>query len=101
MTADSAPTKTALMDGTFDVPAHVVARELEGELVLLDLESGGYFGLNPVGARIWEHVSEGASLQAVHTALMGEFDVDAGVLRDDLLELIASLEAAKLIEARS
>ncbi len=89
------------MDRTFDVPAHVVVRELEGELVLLDLESGGYFGLNPVGARIWEHLSDGATLNAAHAALMGEFDVDAGLLQDDLLELIASLEAAKLIEAHS
>ena len=93
-------TVDANMDRSFDVPAHVVVRELEGELVLLDLESGSYFGLNPVGARIWEHLSDGASLAAAHTALLAEFEVEAGVLQGDMLELIASLEAAKLIEAR-
>ena len=101
MTSDSAPTASVMMDRTFDVPAHVVVRELEGEMVLLDLEAGSYFGLNSVGARIWEHLSEGVSLKAAYTALMGEFDVEAGVLQDDMLELVASLEAAKLIEVRS
>ena len=89
------------MDRTFDVPPHVVTRELEGELVLLDLETGLYFGLNPVGVRIWEHLSEGASLETAHAALMREFNVEASVLQNDIIELIASLEEAKLIEARA
>ena len=89
-----------MMNRTFDVPAHVVTREMEGELVLLDLESGSYFGLDPVGARIWAHLSEGASLEATHTALMDEFDVEASVLESDLLELVGTLESARLIAAR-
>lgn len=79
----------------------MVVRELAGELVLLDMESGNYFGLNPVGARIWEHLSDGATLEAAHTALLTEFDVETDVLKRDVLELVASLETAKLIEPRT
>ena len=87
------------MDRTFDVPAHVVTREMDGELVLLSLESGNYFGLNEVGARIWQELENGASLSDAHNKLMTEFNVDGSVLQADILELIGSLEEAELIEA--
>ena len=42
----------------FAVSDEVVAREVGGEMVLLDLASGQYFGLDTVGGRIWELLSE-------------------------------------------
>ena len=35
----------------------ILSRILDGEAVLLDLASGTYFGLNPVGSRVWELIS--------------------------------------------
>ncbi len=42
------------MNSQFLVPSQVRARTVGGEIVLLHLESGVYFGLDPVGARAWQ-----------------------------------------------
>jgi hypothetical protein len=68
------------------VPSGDVAfREIAREGVLLDLESGTYFGLNGVGTRAWMLVQDGRDLRAVHTALVEEYDVQADVLETDLI----------------
>ena len=70
MTAQTPP---ALAD-RLTVSPDVVFRELEGEAVLLDLESGTYFGLNAVGTRIWSLIQERDSLRAVLDAITDEYD---------------------------
>ena len=89
------------MSRSFNIPEHVIARELDGEMVLLNLDSGSYFGLNTVGSMIWGHLVEGDSLTATHTALAQQFEVDEDVLKRDMLELVDSLMRSKLIEARN
>jgi len=64
---------------------------LEGEAVLLDLESGAYFGLNDVGTRFWELVSAGRTYGDVRDTILQEFDVDRETLENDLDQLVASL----------
>ena len=91
---------TGKMDQSFDVPLHVVARELDGDMVLLDIESGLYFSLNKVGARLWSHLLDGATLATARDGMLNEFDVEAAVLEADILGLVNQLQDAKLIEAR-
>lgn len=68
------------------VPSGDVAfREIAREGVLLDLESGTYYGLNGVGTRAWALVQDGRDLRAVHAQLILEYDVDANVLEADLI----------------
>src|SRR5262245_4242813 len=69
------------------VNKNVIFRELDGETVLLRLDAGIYYGLDPVGTRIWALLNEGGSLRRVYDALRDEFDVDAAVLEQDLLRL--------------
>ena len=40
---------------------NIFARELGNEIVILNLQTGTYFGLNPVGARLWQLIEEGCS----------------------------------------
>jgi hypothetical protein len=56
--------RLALRD-TVRINDDVVFRELEGEAVLLNLETGVYFGLNEVGTRIWSLLQERVSLKQV------------------------------------
>ncbi|MEY8120409.1 PqqD family protein [Falsihalocynthiibacter sp. BN13B15] len=81
----------------FEIPVHVVSRQVDGELVILDLESGLYFGLNEVGARFFALASEGASVDAVYDAMLQEYDVDAETLECDIRSLVSELEQRKLI----
>ena len=48
----------------------VVFRDLDGETVLLDLRGGVYFGLDGVGARIWQLLQRPTSLRAVRDVLV-------------------------------
>ncbi len=78
----------------------VLVRALDGEAVLLDMASGKYFGLNEVGARIWELVEKGESLGAIRAAIVAEFEVDEASAGEDLSALVVELEARGLVSRR-
>ena len=76
---------------------NVVSRELEGEAVILNLESGVYFGLNGVGTRIWALIQEHGSLRKVLAAMQQEYEVAPQDLERDLRELIDQLQSRGLV----
>ena len=73
-------------------------QEVAGEAVLLDLASEKYFGLDPVGTRIWNLLGEHDLLQAVHERLCAEYDADPERIAYDLLTLTAQLAEAGLVK---
>ena len=73
------------------VPDNVLFRELEGESVLLDIETETYFGLDEVGTRMWSRLTESPSVQQAYDILQGEYDVTPETLKSDLTELIERL----------
>jgi hypothetical protein len=75
----------------------LLSSELDGEAVILDLSSGVYFGLNVVGARIWELLQAGRDLRAVRATLLEEFDVPPDRCEADLLGLVHRLAADGLV----
>ena len=75
----------------------VVSRELEGEAVILNLESGVYFGLNEAGARIWALIQQYGSLRKVLEAMQQEYEVAPQTLESDLLRLVEELQAKGLV----
>jgi Coenzyme PQQ synthesis protein D (PqqD) len=81
----------------FSQASDVLSRVLDGEAVLLDLATGKYFGLNPVGTRVWELLGAGHNLGEVRATLLAELDVEAGVLEGDLEELVEELRSRGLI----
>jgi Coenzyme PQQ synthesis protein D (PqqD) len=66
----------------------VLVQELEGELVLLNLESEEYFGLDDVGSAMWLTLKETGSIQAAYDRLLEKYDVEPEELKSDFLELI-------------
>ncbi len=76
---------------------HVVFRELAGESVLLNLETGTYFGLDAVGTRIWNLIAEQGSTSSAIDTLLAEYDVDAPRLEKDVTALIDQLLAKRLL----
>lgn len=76
---------------------HVVCRNLANESVLLNLDTGTYFGLDAVGTRFWNLLAEhGSSATAIDT-LLTEYDVDAPRLQKDVAALIDQLLAKRLL----
>jgi hypothetical protein len=89
----------ASLDRRLRVSDDVVFREMEGEAVLLNLDSGMYFGLDAIGTRIWQLLGEHQTLQAVFDQMLQEFEVDGPTLRSDLLALVDRLMEHGLVQA--
>ena len=75
----------------------VLFQQLQDEAVLLNLESGQYFGFDPVGTRIWSLLAEGKALPEVASAITAEYEVDAARCEADLLKLLGDLEEQGLV----
>ena len=80
------------------IPAQVMSRQVGDETVILDLTSGMYFGLDPVGARIWQLLSEGQQVDAVVSILLNEYEVPEEQLRQDVNSLVSELVSRGLVE---
>ena len=76
----------------------VLFQEVGGEAVLLNLASESYFGLDPVGTRIWVLLTEDAALQRAFDILCEEYEVEPGRLQSDLLALVEKLSEAGLVQ---
>ena len=80
------------------VPDGTLFREIEGESVILSLESQAYYGLDPVGTRMWSLLTTSSSIQSAYDQLLAEYDIDPTTLRTDLSELIGKLLEQKLVQ---
>jgi hypothetical protein len=93
----TAAASTIRLDATVRPKPDLLSSELEGEAVILDLSSGVYFGLNSVGARIWELIQGGRDLLSVRDALVAEFDVAPARCEADLVGVVGRMAADGLV----
>lgn len=77
--------------------SHVLSKRVGDEMVLLELKSENYYGLDSVGRRIWEIMQERQDVRSVVDVLINEYDVDEKTLCADLEELIQDLINSGLI----
>lgn len=78
-------------------PDHV-ASQLNGDTVILHLQSGQYFGLNEVGSYVWNLIQQPTSLAALRSSLLETYDVELDQCDRDLKSLLHDLSHAGLIE---
>jgi hypothetical protein len=76
----------------------VLFNDLQGEVVLLNLKTGIYFGLDPVGTRIWQLIQDHGVLGPVRDAMLGEYEISAERLWEDLRNLVTRLADNGLVE---
>jgi hypothetical protein len=76
----------------------VLVQQVGGEIVLLNLESEAYFGLDEVGARMMNLLNEGNSPAEVVDKLLQEYEVDRETLTQDLLALVEECLTHGLLE---
>ena len=79
------------------IPEAVLSTELDAEGVLLNLETGEYFGLDEVGLVMWKLLQENGDVEAARARLLDQFDVTEDVLTRDLSEFIGKLADRKLV----
>ena len=76
----------------------VFAQEVDGEMVLLDMESENYFGLDEVGTSIWQAMQEKETLKEVLEVLLEEYEVVSDVLEEDLSTFVDKLVESGLVK---
>lgn len=80
------------------IPDGVLISKLQEESVILNLDSERYYGLDDVGTRILTVLTTSESIEAAYETLVKEYNIDAQVLRRDLLELVEELVEQGLIK---
>jgi hypothetical protein len=100
MSTAGSPTAGLTLDSRVEPAEELLSSELDGEAVILDLTSGVYFGLNGVGARVWELLGEARDLRAVRDTLIDEFEVEPGRCEADLIELVGRMVSGGLVRVR-
>jgi hypothetical protein len=95
------------MDVTLDriyVPSEdIVARVIEGELIIVPLVSGigdmddELYTMNETGRAVWSRLNGRKSLREIAAELTAEFNATPGVIEHDVLGLIAELVRRKIV----
>jgi len=79
------------------ISPQAMARTVGDETVILDLASGTYFGLDPVGARMWQLMADGQTLATICDTLLDEYEVTREALEGDILRLTEELRFKGLV----
>jgi hypothetical protein len=92
MTASIPDSATVVAAGDF------LDSEFGTELVILNLQDGVYYGLEEVGARIWELLQEPTTIAAIREVLVSEYEVEPGRCERDIRKLLGELAARGLLQ---
>lgn len=81
----------------FTVPDNVMAQELDEEFVLVDLQSGSYFGARGVAATIWGLLAQGADEAEISRQVTDRYDGEPEQIRQDVQEFLSTLVERGLV----
>ena len=88
-------------DSRIAVSEDQVSCDLAGEAAILSLKNSVYYGLDPVGARVWNLIQEPKTFAEIRDTLLDIYDVDKPQLESDLQALLTQLADQGLIEIRT
>ena len=71
--------------------------DVDNEVVMLDPATSNYFGLEGVGARIWDLCEQPQSVESIVAVLLAEYDVDESTCSTEVASFLVELESANLL----
>jgi hypothetical protein len=80
------------------VPAQVSADLPDGEVVILNMADGVYYGMNPVGGRIWSLISQPRRVGEIRDTLLNEYDIEPERCMQEVLALLKELLDQGLVQ---
>ena len=89
---------TISIDSVVAVAADQISCDLDGEAAILNLKSGAYHGLDPVGATVWSLLATPTTVRAIADLMIDRYEVDRARCERDLIELLGKLAERGLIE---
>lgn len=95
--------ETIQMETILEVSDDIVAREIEGELIIVPLVAGigdledELFTLNETGKAIWKHIDGKTNLETIVTHLEAVYDADRDMIKRDVLGLVTELARRRML----
>ncbi len=77
--------------------SQITAADMDGEIVMMNIENGNYYNLGKTGSTIWNMLQEPITLQALMEQLLDRYDVTRKQCEDDTLSFLQQLWKAGLI----
>ncbi|ABK97688.1 lasso peptide biosynthesis PqqD family chaperone [Pelobacter propionicus] len=75
----------------------IVASDIDDEKVMMSIEKGNYYGLDPVGSRVWELMEKPIKVSELIGALLGRYEVDRQTCEEDVLAFLRELHEAGIV----
>lgn len=75
----------------------LVAANMDGELVMMSIERGEYFGIDGVGPRIWELLADPTTIEQLVAAICAEYDIDETTCQADIIVFVEQLLSNELV----
>jgi len=83
------------------VASEILSNKLSDEEAILNLKNSVYYGLDPVGARIWALIQKPISVDDILNTLLQEYDVERDLCLRDIQDLLGKLASEDLIVVRN
>jgi hypothetical protein len=85
---------------TVMVTSQQVSCPLGDESAILNMKNSVYYGVNPVGATVWNLLKEAKTVGQIRDAILNEYEVDEVRCEKDLFALLEEMRSEGLIEVR-
>ena len=79
------------------INSNIIARDLQGEMVLLNKENGDYFTLNSMGSEIYNLISDGMETGDIIDLLFEKYEIEHDKLRTDILAIIDDMKEKNIL----
>lgn len=77
----------------------LISNEIDGEIVMMSIEKGNYYGMNNIGSRIWSLIEQPVRVSDIISSLTLEYDVSYETCAKEVLSFLRSLQNENIIEA--
>ena len=75
-----------------------LASDMDGDKVMMSIESGKYYNLGKVGGRIWELAASPAIISQIVDVLVSEYDIEWELCEQQVISFVAALYKEGLIQ---
>ncbi len=93
-------TDNLTLNSTVVISPNQLAAQLNGEVIILNMQSGTYFGLDEVAARIWSLVQKPVTCAEVLATLFAEYEVEHSQLEGDVMRFVHNLHKIDLLDVQ-
>jgi len=76
----------------------IIAGSLDDELIMMDIQQGKYFALNPTAKRIWELLEDEHDIEYLCQALVQEYEIDMETCKTQVEEVLNEMVKMKLVK---